>query len=640
MMYRAFALCAAAAAAAAPGQSVEVANFGAARFEGWIRTTIDEPVVASGEAEGVAWRVGRACGADVRVIDLRVTLEPGERRKVVLISENDGTDRAREAGGAASSRAGATAFAAPVVAGTSLELATHSVARRPNPLEDGAAILTHWRGRLASDARLHADVWLRAYPGQPWAVGELVLCASHADLDGWQVPIEADLHLGVPGAVVLIDGLQLGQPLLRAGDWLADGQARSWRFVVGHLGQMSTADMHSALLEADHAVVARGVATPTYLGAVAPTSEDQRPWIAQHWQGARARLHGWDAGPLGPAANSGRTGAQEDQGAAKGSRAYGPGGLGAEVIRYYVALGGSRRPCHHLEASGDRLRPDRADLVLWDGRPHWSRSVSPDQLGLSEQPTQGWRTHGWWGPDRQHWFINTLALAAELTGSPALQWQLEHQATLWRYQETVDPALATSRADAARSQGWAGIVAAQLWHALEDRQLALEVAERWHLRVATVYVPTWRQRGLWDLQTDARVTQYVDRARYPYVTMAYQAAFATMGVTLGLQGFPPSVPGITEARELAYRQALLVLDQAYDAESRGWEIVGVESDGRTLAGDLVEGVSAHRTGWFDDAWLPCCAWTVLQSDPNNPRALEVYERATSGTAPNDWMPPR
>ena len=132
----------------------------------------------------------------------------------------------------------------------------------------------------------------------------------------------------------------------------------------------------------------------------------------------------------------------------------------------------------------------------------------------------------------------------------------------------------------------------------------------------------------------------MDSDLYPWGSMVYQSAFATMGVTLGVRDYPEHVAGVVRARRLAYEQALLVLDHAYDAQLRGWEIVGVLPDGRSLATELIEGVSAHRTGWFEAAWLPGCAWTVLQTDPDNAKALAIYRQATAGDGPNDWMPPR
>jgi hypothetical protein len=81
------------------------------------------------------------------------------------------------------------------------------------------------------------------------------------------------------------------------------------------------------------------------------------------------------------------------------------------LARYYAALGQLRRPCHHLEDQAGR-----------------------DQLGKPRQPTLS-ETHGWLGPDREHWLQNTVAIALRITGGPALEWEMAAQARLFWWHE-------------------------------------------------------------------------------------------------------------------------------------------------------------------------------------------------------------
>lgn len=627
-------------ALSAAAQQVKVTNFSQGPWEGWFRATVDAvPQNLSGHtSNGFEYHVGRRVGPRAVVVDIRAAL-PHHREIIIDLGQTRPAQRPIQ-----SADADLATLGEPNINGIALEMAPTSVGGRQNPLRDGAAYVIHWRGRpIAGSPMFHADVWVTFYPMQSWAVGEVVITASNPTVPDVRADVPAGgITLGWSNALCLVDALPAGQPILREGDYFADGQARSYRFVLGYLGKMGLEDVRNALAVAENAIVANGILFPGLLGAPAdiPEGFNASSWVANHWQAARQRIHSWDAGPIGVAANSGQTGAQEDQGFGQGHRAYAFGGRGTEVIRYYAALGQSRRPMHHLEPNGDHLSlTGHPGLVMWSARAHWHRGVSPDQLGKSESLQPGWRTHNWNGPDREHWFINTLCFAVQVTASPALQWQLEHHARIVHYQETIDPRLSTSRPDAARSQGWAGIVCSNLWTFLEDRSLALMVMDRFQARFRQVYLPHYEGNAwqLWDVQQDPRVTQYVDTSVYPNVTMAYQAGFATMGVELAGQTF-----NMPRARQEAYEQARKIIDSAYERLPNGsfreWEIVGIRSDG-TLATQLVEGVSAHRTGWYGGAWLPCAAWVVLQHEPDNQRAQAIYRQATSGNSPNAWMPP-
>jgi hypothetical protein len=57
------------------------------------------------------------------------------------------------------------------------------------------------------------------------------------------------------------------------------------------------------------------------------------------------------------------------------------------------------RPCHFFEKDGSFIRAKgHPNLVMWENKPHWSKTVSPDQLGRD-----GFKVHnGWYNHDDQH----------------------------------------------------------------------------------------------------------------------------------------------------------------------------------------------------------------------------------------------
>lgn len=609
----------------ANAQTVHITNSSLGTFDGWARCTVDhEPPHAVGTVSGATYVLGRRVGS-VRVVDVHARVAAGQTLALDLARAVPATHHL----GAIPADIGWPAIAGvPLVPAAGQWLAV-----------DGAAYSVHLHARVGP--MLHVDLWARYYPGQGWAPAEVVVCASNGSVPDMVGTIPADFRLTCGDAVVVVPGLPWGAPLLPAGETIADGQARSFPVTFGWRRRLlTTTEQQSAVAAADLRIAAVGLSRVHPLGNVdAGAGFDVRAWIAQNAPGSVSRLHGWNAGPLGVAATSGQTGAQEDQGFAKGGEAMLPGGVPAATIRYLVALGQSRRPCHHLEADGQPLDLGaHPRLVMWSSRPHWHTGVSPDQLGKPRQLTTT-ETRGWSGPDREHWLVNTLAAAARLTGSPALQWQLQHHGRTFIFQETVKAGLSTSSSDASRSAGWAGMVVAHLWDVLEDRGLAEAVAARWRDRVLMVYVPRWGSQpgGIWDHREDARLTG--DLTGYERAWMPYQQAVGAYGMWLA-----SSMVGPPEGVDLAVRGARAVVEHGYTQANGAWiewDVLGYAGGERLPEAEYVEGRGGHRTGWFRAAWFPMGVYVAARD--GDAKAIAIWQQVRgavlAGKDLMHWFPP-
>jgi hypothetical protein len=302
-----------------------------------------------------------------------------------------------------------------------------------------------------------------------------------------------------------------------------------------------------------------------------------------------------------------------------------PGGVGAEVIAYLSALKLAARPCHHLEADGrplDLAAHVSPRLVFWDGRPHWSSIVSPDQLGKLAQPTL-LETKLWWGPDVEHWLMNTLAAATRLTGSPACQWLLAHQARIYLLQCTTEPGLSTSTVFAARAAGWEGMLAVHLWRELEDRTLAAAVRTRWLDRFQQVIAPSYTNRlqDVWD-------PRFCDpRLGKGWWYFPWQQAVGAYGIDLACAELGP-----TSGRQLARAGAEAVLRDAFVWSGDAWEC----RDAVALEG---------RYSPIGSTWLfglPMAVAVVLRQQPTHPTATSIWQQMRAdATMPwqTSWLAP-
>ncbi|MFN3242081.1 MAG: hypothetical protein ACE37K_11260 [Planctomycetota bacterium] len=606
-----FAWCAALAA-----QTVRLANHGPVPFEGWVRSTIDRlPPHASGRVGAARFVLGDACGRDVHAIDVWATLPAGGRLELDL---SEGVAAPHAIGALPQDLLGWFGGALKLN-GQPLHLVEVAV--------DGAAWTAHLRARVGR--MLCQDVWLRHYPGEAWAHGEFAVTASDPTVPDVHADVAAQ-RLTFGDGVVLPVGRHFFQPIVSPSRF-ADGQARIIPFVIVWPRHLDTpAEHRSVQAVASLAIGAVGIekllpdGNPLY-----PAGFDPMRWAGEKLPGAVARLHDWGYPVVGIAPNSTQTGSQEDQVFVRGEPML-PGGVGAEWVAYLSALKYANRPCHHLEADGEHLRlQQHPELVFWHSRAHHRKDVSPDQLG-KERPIAPWDVPGeWFGADREHWLVGTLSAGARYTASPALQWELEHQARSFLLQETIDPRLSTSGPDAARSVGYAGIVAVQLWNNLADRELAQLVRQRFRQRVVKVYVPQLGSKpgDVWDPRKDDRILGDFDKGRekrYTRGVMWWQQAFGAYGLDLACTEFD-----IPEGRAMALRAAKAVLAHAYRRQGGRW----VEwdntafTDGTPLPDvEMAEGKGAHRTGWFVVEWFPCAISVLLRHEPQHEQARAIWEQ--------------
>ena len=593
-------------------QIVRVANHATVPFSGWKRTTIDVmPPHPVGMVGNTLYVVGRSVGSDVHVLDIRVALQPGQAAVFDLSQANAAawtrgpfpTDVVTAFGGIAS------------VAGHVMQ----PVNWRP----DGAGYTFQLRAR--PQTLLCVDLWCTWYPDQPgFCLGEVAMTASNPTIPDLAVQ-PSTLPIGFGDATVLPLGGTPGN-LLPQGSHFADGQARILPVAFVWPRHLHTlADWQGAIAASQYGVGAVGIRNLHIDGnPIYPSTFSVQQWMGAHWAPAVAALHTWEPAVCGPARISSVSGQQEDQTFVRGEALL-PGGTGAELIAYLSALKLAARPCHHLEGDGrplDLAQHVTPRLVFWEGRAHWSTVVSPDQLGKPASPSL-LETKMWWGPDVEHWLMNTLAAATRLTGSPACQWLLAHQARIYLLQCTTEPGLSTSNMFAARSVGWEGILAVHLWRELEDRNLAALVRTRWQDRVTNVIVPQYgnRPQGVWDARfCDPRLGK-------GWWYHPWQQAVGAYGLDLGC-----TVLGPASGRQVALDAALVVLRDAFVLEQGTWHnFAAVALDGRVNPESI-----------FYLFGSPLAAAVVLRHQPNHATARSIWQQMRSdATTPEQfsWFAP-
>ena len=595
-------------AVAACGQTVRIANAAGNPVAGWVRVTVDVPPLhASGSVGDVRYVVGQRTGLDTWAVDVRGVWQPGATATVDLRQAVPGswttqplpTDLLGHFGGPAT------------IGGAPLEIVALA--------GDGAGYRAHLRGRFGK--AMHADLWLRWYPDQPAvAWGEVLLTCSNPTVpDLTETPAPLPLRWG--DALVVLPGRGVDVPVVAPGTRWADGQARALPFVCVWLRHLRTAaDWNAAIASAQMALHGVGVRQLWHDGnPLLPAGFNGAAWARTHWDRQQADLHTWAAPVLGPAADSGVTGSQEDQ-------TFHPGGEAlahplAVLPRYLAGLGFARRPSHHLEQDGAIVSRDRRPaLRMFYGRPF--RATSPDTLGKPRDLTIA-EAGGWNGPDAQHWFFATLASAHRLTGSPACQHLLQHEARRYLIERTTTKGWGTSDPFSAREIGWEGIAVVHLWRELADRALAEQVRAHWRLRVTQVLLPWIGGRDIWQtIVDDGRVGSGA-------WWLAWHQAIGAYGLDLGCRVLGP-VEGVAVAQTAARR----VVADAWQQQGARW----VEAENLALDG------RRHRSGFFSTAWLPCAVAVVLRYEPGNAKAKAIWQQMLTDTAtgaPNvrGWLPP-
>lgn len=598
---------------------IHIANYNASRYEGWIRTTVDHAVpFDAGEVDGVEWVRGHSFGVGVTCIDLRVDLRGYSTAAIDLRRSIERPFR-REHENALLERFGA--------------VAVNGVPMRAVRIEpDGAGHAVHLRARIGR--MFVVDLRLQCPSRQAWACGVVTVACSNPAVEDMGETLEW-LRLE----------LDRGMPVFPAGIGLptrfADSQSRSWPVTPLAIG--------GALPNCTPMLVcAIGCERPSPWGAPhVPAEFDRLAWSRGHLYGALGSQSTWAPHPgIGPNPRSADTGAQADM-VFPGGEATGLAGVGAELVRWLVALSQGRRPCHHLDLEGDlyRLWDPRVlpNLRIWDGRAHWHPNVSPEQLGKPRSLRED-ETMGWWGPDPEHWRIGNLAVAARLTGDPTLQWILEAQAGIYFRQWTVEPGVATSQPYASRAVGWEAMAVVELFRTLRDRALADRVAMHWKQRWDEVVGPAYNGKDVVDVRTDDPRL-----GPGPWV-ISWQQAVAAYGLDVAGKQF-----GRLAARVCALRLARWVLDNAWRQDGDRWVSAPVLPLSTTDETPSVTQARRHvhedagiplpetdATPVFDESFnrfgMPLAVAVVLRHDPNDARARAILAQLLADGG-GSWIAP-
>jgi hypothetical protein len=296
-------------------------------------------------------------------------------------------------------------------------------------------------------------------------------------------------------------------------------------------------------------------------------------------------------------------------------------GVGAEQISYLNALKQWGWPCHFYEPNGDHVDVARhPDLAFWDGRPYW---FIPDHLG-KERGLSIEEAHGWYGPNGEHWLINTLASTCRLTDSQACQEMLKHHALLYLGTFRVEPERLPylSIPFAARTTLYEGLLVVHCWHNLADRDLAQRVIVRARDRITRVIVPAYTSApgDVWDWRRDDRIGPGM---RY----IPWQQAAGSYGLDLMSE-----LVGEPSGRKIALKAALAILRDAYR-----------KVDGEWTAADVIaaDGAPVPYGGynWFG---TPLAVATVLRQDPRNEQARSIWQqlvRTAVTVTDYSWLAP-
>lgn len=530
---------------------------------------------------------------------------------------------------------------------------------------DGPALRVH--GRALVGSAIWADVYLAWVPTEPWLRFELVLTCAHPNRMPMIVestPL-AGFELKIGTMLVGYHGHRFGAVL--AGEQIAQGQARAFSGIAAWLERLDEPQkqqlVSGAMNGGPFAIATEWKERAGRYGV--PDMQAQfnvDTWIRKYF--APALQQAWSQEPtaqLGVNWNSAVTGAQEDQVfCANGGEAFAlhRTAPAAVFVRYLIAMSQSRRPCHWREADGRLLDFEaHPQLRMWSGQPHWHPGVSPDRLGLSRLPSTI-DTHGWYGPDREHWFASTLWFAAAVTGSRALQQECESHARLVWFGETVEPGVSTTSPDAARSVGWFGILAVALIRTLADPSVRARVATRAMERIERVYVPMLPKKNahgitVWDPRSGPTTSGTLQG--YDWAIMTWQQSIGSYGLWVLAREL-----GHETAREMAVDAArtCFTLGWSRDAEGRWieWEGAGLYGAEGPIRGDrltaiaearplpadqFVPGVGAGRTGWFRHAWMPL-ALAVLEAEGHADvldLVAQLRQEIGQGNGVIGWWPP-
>ncbi|TFG87659.1 MAG: hypothetical protein E4H17_03235 [Gemmatimonadales bacterium] len=582
-------------------RQIHVANNSAFPFTaGWFRTTIDWlPDERRGQIGDVVYVVGSRAGKDLWHIDLRLSLDPGERKTIEFDHP-----------------APPTPVVVPEPAGATPPLDL-TIGEQPfvvvSAKQTGAGLDLVLRARVGP--MLAFELWTTFYPGQPWLTGMLQPMCGNPDAPYMTGFVRDDLVLEMVGAVVTPAG-----QVLPEGMTLATGQGRPPIPVCIFIPGLSTDDEHSEpSAMAASQVRALGIQRiyPNGNPLWHPPGRTVAGWVATHAGPAAVAKQGWEPHEaLSASRNANRTGAEGDNIFVGAALQFGAESIDAVNVLRDVAGLYAARPHHFLEADGSLLDYDaHSDLALYRGLPFGT--TGSDLLGKPRVPSMA-ETHQWadW---EEHDDVDVPFVAYRATGCPALQWQIQAQARKQLFSHGLTPGFSTTnRIGAQREWAWRCFLDYNLWHLLADGVEAQRIKDRY-----LHYAPIARARYsrlYWDAPNyDPRWARDTGRPRN---WGAYQSAMAAYFWHLAAVEFNDG-----PSAAMAAGMALRIVDECYVAEGtywRGWDLIGLEPDG-TLS-PRVEGNGAHH-GSGTVNWLHLATAVVLHYEPAHTKARQIADQA-------------
>lgn len=590
---------------------IRLENVSPSRFKGWLRTTVDQhPPFTSGRVGTVPILVGQKIG-DVWPVEFHTVIDGGHEATIDLNAMVAGMVEVPFAPSSWDDELGG-----PPLLNNVATLELQSIGR------DGASFEFHWQLR---DGTFVVDCWLRKVPGESWATGEVMVTCSSPRTSALTANL-GHLRITIGDGIMIVPGRPVNGTLFDPTRF-ADGQARIVPFGVIWPRLISNGDWSSPGAGASGGVVATGLSLrPSYpdklVGGepVFATGFSPRSWGHHNWLRTIGGLLTWEHPTIGPAANTGQAGGQEDQLFA------GFEGLVSPVAgeaRYFAALKTAQHPMHHREWDGRVVDGDRhPELRMFYSRPHSSGS---DRLGktrdLADAADPNGETYGWNGPDLQHHSSATLTAGARHKGSPAMQKLLEHHARNYLVGPSAAPEEVTSTIWSSRELGWEGLLVCNLVRALKDRDLAARVLAHYRERVERILINKLADRDIWVEVVDA---PSVGPGAWWQV---WQQAIGAYGVDVACE-----LIGMPEGRAMALRAAKKVLEAGWTFENGRW----VEYEHQR-----VDGSAKTRSGYFALAWMPLAVAVVLRHEPQNERANMIWDQIIAESAGGEprWLPP-
>ena len=264
------------------------------------------------------------------------------------------------------------------------------------------------------------------------------------------------------------------------------------------------------------------------------------------------------------------------------------------------------------------LATEKPDVMFWHSRPH---SATGDLLGKSSGISAE-DAHGRWGPDTEHWFYNGVFAASRLVDSKLLQWELENQARLFLFSQTLPaqhPFWFTSSADAARAVGWTMMMAVRLWWGLANRALAVRVRDLAMSRCRDVYLHMDSQ--FWDVRfNDPRLGP-------GEWWIPWQQAVGAYGLDLAGEWF--SMPLV---RQKALAAAKSIIQHAWSKQNGRWK----SRPQMPVAGSL------YADEVFNLFGMCLAPAVVLKNEPDNAEAREIWNQCVASATEQkhfNWLPP-